>query len=276
MMMRADTGPLDGVGVLVTRPAHQAEQLCALVEEQGGTAIPFPVLEIAAPLDSAPLVQAAQRLDEFDYAVFVSANAVRRALDLILTLRDWPAALAIAVIGKRSAEELQQFGLRADVSPERKFNSEALLELDEMHQVQGKRFVIFRGDGGREFLADSLRQRGAEVEYVQAYRRLQPSCDSNALLQRWRAGEIDIVLVNSAESLENLVAMLGQRGRKLLTGTQLLVASERIVPLAAKLGFEREPVVADNATDQAVLHALLCWKEHQRQTASVDNDEPLS
>jgi hypothetical protein len=70
--------------------------------------------------------------------------------------------------------------------------------------------------------------------------------------------------------------MLGQRGRELLTGTQLLVASERILPLAAKLGFELEPVVADNATDQAVLHALLRWKEHQSETASVDNDEPLS
>ena len=150
------------------------------------------------------------------------------------------------------------------------------MERDGMQQVQGERFVSFRGDGGREFLADSLRQRGAEVEYVQAYRRLQPSCDSSALLQRWRAGEIDIVLVNSAESLENLVAMLGQRGRELLTGTQLLVASERILPLAAKLGFERQPVVADNATDQAVLHALLRWKEHQSETASVDNDEPLS
>jgi len=274
MIMQADTRPLDGVGVLVTRPAHQAEQLCALVEQQGGTAIPFPVLEIGEPLDLEPLVRAAQRLDEFDYAVFVSANAVRQALDRILTLRDWPAALAIVVIGKRSAEELQQFGLRADVFPERKFNSEALLELEEMHQVQGKRFVIFRGDGGREFLADSLRKRGAEVEYVQAYRRLQPSCDSSTLLQRWQAGEIDIVLVNSAESLENLFDMLGQRGRELLIGTQLLVASERMLPLAAKLGFNLQPVVADNATDGAVLDALLSWKKQQSQIASMDNDVP--
>jgi uroporphyrinogen-III synthase len=58
--MQADTRPLDGVGVLVTRPAHQAEQLCALVEQQGGTAIPFPVLEIGEPLDLEPLVRAAQ------------------------------------------------------------------------------------------------------------------------------------------------------------------------------------------------------------------------
>ncbi len=275
MTRQGDTGPLAGVGVLVTRPAHQAEQLCALIEQQGGTVIRFPVLEIAAPLDPEPLMQAVQRLDEFDYAVFVSANAVARALEPILAMRDWPAALAIVAIGKRSAEELQQFGLRADVYPERKFNSEALLELEEMHQVQGKRFVIFRGDGGREFLADTLRERGAEVEYVQAYRRLQPSCDISALLQRWQAGEIDMVLVNSAESLENLFEMLGERGRGLLTSTQLLVASDRMLPLAVKLGFIRAPVVADNATDEAVLDALLNWKKHHSQIASVDNDKPL-
>lgn len=260
-MAEAQTGPLDGVGVLVTRPAHQAEELCKLIEQQGGTAIRFPVLEIADPLDPEPLLQAGQRLDEFDYAVFVSANAVSRTLEQILTMRDWPATLAIVVIGKRSAEELHQFGLRADVFPERKFNSEALLELPEMQQVQGKRFVIFRGDGGRDFLADTLRERGAEVEYVQAYRRLQPCCDISGLLQRWRAGQIDIVLVNSTESLENLFAMVGERGHALLTATQLLLASDRLLPVAGKLGFNLEPVVADNATDEAMLEALLSWKE---------------
>jgi uroporphyrinogen-III synthase len=272
MMTRVDTGPLAGVGVLVTRPAHQAEELCTLIEQQGGTAIRFPVLEIADPVDPEPLEEAVRRLDEFDYAVFVSANAVSRALDRILAMRDWPATLVIAVIGKRSAEELQQFGLRADVYPQRKFNSEALLDLEEMHQVRGKRFVIFRGNGGREFLADTLRERGAEVEYVQAYRRLQPSCDTSVLLQRWRAGQIDIVLVNSAESLQNLVEILGERGKGLLTATQLLVASERILPLAEKLGFDRDPVVADNATDEAVLNALLSWKKHHGQIASADNN----
>jgi uroporphyrinogen-III synthase len=264
MIEQADTGPLDGVGVLVTRPAHQADDLCRLIEQQGGVAIRFPVLEIAGPLDPEPLLHVGQRLEEFDYAVFISANAVNRTLEQILAMRDWPATLAIVVVGKRSAEELHQFGLRADVCPERKFNSEALLELPEMQRVEGKRFVIFRGDGGRDFLADTLRERGAEVEYVQAYRRLQPSSDISGLLQRWRSGQIDIVLVNSAESLENLFRMLGERGRGLLTATQLLVASDRILPLARKLGFEREPVVAENATDDAVLNALLNWKKQYR------------
>ncbi len=253
-------GPLGGVGVLVTRPAKQAGALCELIARQGGTPIRFPVLEIADPLDPELLLQSAGRLEEFDCAVFVSANAVNRTLDTILPMRAWPDSLAIAVIGRRSAQELRRFGLRADFCPQRKFNSEALLDLPEMQQVQGKRFVIFRGEGGREFLADTLRERGAEVEYVQAYRRVQPHADTRALLQQWGAGKVDVVLVNSAESLENLMEMLGEPGRALLIRTQLLVASERMLPLVNELGFRLPPLVADDATDEAVLETLLAWR----------------
>jgi uroporphyrinogen-III synthase len=80
------------------------------------------------------------------------------------------------------------------------------------------------------------------------------------VLRHWRSGEIDIALANSVESLENLFAMVGEEGRGLLTRTPLVVVSERMLPLVRRLGFEREPVVAKNATDEAVLSALLAWK----------------
>jgi len=256
----AEKAPLRGVGVLVTRPAHQAEPLCQSIEELGGCAYRFPVLEIVDPEDEQPLLAVIEQLEDFDYAVFVSANAVSRALARILAARSWPASVRIAVIGKRSAEELEQFGLTADVCPADRFNSEALLELPPMQQVGGKRFVIFRGDGGREYLADMLRARGAQVQYVEAYRRVCPQADSTALLQRWQAGAIDVVLVNSAESLENLIHMVGETGRRLLARTQLLVVSDRMLAVVAGLGLESPPLVADNATDAAVLKALLAWK----------------
>jgi uroporphyrinogen-III synthase len=123
--------------------------------------------------------------------------------------------------------------------------------------------VIFRGNGGREMLADTLRKRGARVEYAEAYRRVCPKSDSAELLQRWRQGFVNIVLVNSAESLRNLVRMLGKAGESLLTGTPLLVVSERMLALAEELGFQYAPVVADNATDKAVVDALLAWKQAQ-------------
>jgi len=261
--MRPAGAPLRGVGVLVTRPALQADSLCELIRQQGGTAIRFPVLEIRPPANPQNLMQVLDRLDEFDWAVFISANAVNRTLEHMSGKRDWPNSVRIAVIGKRSAEELKRFGLTADLVPQHKFNSEALLALADMQEVGGQRFVIFRGSEGREMLAETLRKRGARVEYVEAYRRVRPRLDNSELLQRWRQGLVNIVLVNSAESLRNLVEMLGKAGESLLTGTQLLVVNERLLALAEELEFQYPPLVADNATDNAVVDTLLAWKQAQ-------------
>jgi len=257
-------GALAGLGVLVTRPVHQAEGLCQLIEQQGGRAWRFPALDILPPADPRPLQAITPRLDDYDWAVFISANAIERALEPILAARSWPSTTRIAVIGRRSAQVLQRYGLHADLYPTHKFDSEALLELPGMREIEGLRFVIFRGDGGREHLAATLRDRGARVDYIAAYRRGRPQADAAPLLAEWRAGAIDIVVVNSAESLHNLVAMLGAEGGELLRRTPLLVVSERMLPLAQQLGFEQPPVLAGNATDDAVLETLLTWQVTRR------------
>ncbi len=254
------TAPLQGCGVLVTRPAHQAVGLGQRIEQLGGRAVFFPVLEISPPQDRRALEDCVQRLDDFDVAIFISANAIERALPTILERRDWPTGVQIAVIGRRSAQALEAFGLQADLCPQTHFNSEALLQLEALQDVTGQRFLIFRGNGGREFLADTLRERGAQVEYVQAYQRSRPVADSSTVVEAWRAGGIDLVQVNSVESLENLFAMLDDEGRALLRETPLLVVSERILPVAERLGITRPPLVAANATDEAVLAALLKWR----------------
>jgi len=251
--------PLQDCGVLVTRPVHQANGLCRRIEQLGGRAIPFPVLEIAPPKDSGPLESCVASLDNFDIAIFISANAVERALIHILPQRDWPVAVRIAVIGRRSAETLESFGLQADLCPPTRFNSEGLLELDELQEVAGRQILIFRGNGGREYLADTLRERGAEVRYVEAYHRSRPDTDSTSLVDAWRAGKIDVVQVNSVESLENLFAMLDDEGKALLRDTPLLVVSERMLPVAERMGFSQPPQLAANATDDAVLDALCRW-----------------
>jgi uroporphyrinogen-III synthase len=255
----SSAGALAGVGVVVTRPAHQAGSFCRMIESAGGRAIRFPVIEIADPPDPAPMRAAVDDLDRYDLAVFISANAVQRALGLITARRDLPEGLEIAVIGRRSAEALERFGRSPDVTPGSPYNSEALLALPRMREVRGQRIVIFRGDGGRDLLGDTLRERGAEVAYVEVYRRVCPEADPARLLASWDRGEVGIAAVTSDEGLRNLYEVLGPEGRERLARTPLLMGSRRSAATARALGYPLAPVFAEDPTDESMFRALLDW-----------------
>lgn len=250
---------LRGLRVLVTRPQPQAEALARLIEAAGGEAIRFPVVEILAPADSRPLLALIERLHEFDLAIFISPNAVNRALNLVKARRDWPAPLPIACVGKGSAKELKHFGLTPAIVPQGRFDSEALLEEPQLKAVDGKNVVIFRGDGGREVLANTLAERGARVEYAECYRRVKPNVDTAPLLRRWARGEIDLVTVTSAEALRNLYDLLGKLGQQWLVKTPAVVVSERIAQICRELGFKSEVMVSPQASDESIVQTLRAW-----------------
>lgn len=257
------TDTLQGVGVLVTRPAHQSENLCTLLHQQGANPIVFPVMEIADAEDQSTLLAIIDQLDRFDIAIFISANAVGKAMNLIQGRRNLPAALKLAAVGRSSAKALERHGRAADIVPAQRFDSEALLAMPELIEVAGKRIVIFRGDGGRELLADTLQQRGADVVYAECYRRVKPEADTGELLYRWARGEISIVVLTSGEGMRNLFDMLGNLGQQWLRKTPMVVMSERLRALAQELGVNAEVLVPDEASDQAVVDTLTAW--HQRQ-----------
>lgn len=252
--------PLNGVGVLVTRPAHQAEALCRLIDAAGGRPVRFPALEIAAPADPAPARAVVRRLADFDLAIFISANAARAGLALIREHGDMPAGLKIAAIGQASARELEHHGCHVDLCPAAGFNSEALLAEPQLQDISGLRVVIFRGEGGRELLAETLRQRGAAVEYAQVYRRARPAVSADDLLRRWSAGEIQIVVATSNDALRNLYALVGEAGRAGLRETPLVVVSARMLQLARELGVVAEIVVAAEPGDPALVQAIVDWR----------------
>lgn len=252
--------PLAGCGVLVTRPAHQAEPLCELLAAAGATPIRFPAIAILPPHDPAAADAVIDDLDGFDLAIFISANAVEQGVAAVRARRAWPPALLIASIGTATARALQAHGLVPAVRPESRFDSEALLELPALQQVRGKRVVIFRGEGGRELLAETLRARGAEVVYAEVYRRARPEVDPAPLLARWRAGEVDVAVVTSVEGLENLCTLLGPAGCALLCATPLVVASDRVLQQARDLGVGALASVADSSTDQGLFEAVVAWR----------------
>ena len=248
--------PLAGIGVIVTRPARQADNLCSLLEQQGAHVLRFPTLEILGPRDGEAVTAAIQQAA--DWAIFTSANAVEYGIPLLQTAQPADSRqLKKAAIGKATAAALRQFDCTPDLIPLSPFNSEALLAMAPMQAVQGQKIIIFRGESGRELLADTLRHRGADVVYAEVYRRAKPNTDPQALIRRWERGEIHVAAVTSNESLQNFFEMLGAEGRRWLRKTPLVVISERTRDFANSLEVEIAPFVADEASDQAIVQAVL-------------------
>ncbi len=262
----SENPPLTGLVVMVTRPSGQAEALCRLLSDAGAEPLRFPVLEIVDNPDREAINSTIDRLDEFDWAIFISPNAVEKAVNLIRARRELPAALKLATIGKSSARVLEKMlGRPADVCPPRKFNSEALLAMPELQSVSGKKFVIFRGDGGREYLAKTLRARDAQVEYANVYRRTRPAADVDALQRRWAREGIDIIVITSGDGLRNLFDMVGSLAQHWLQQTQLVVVNPRLAEIAVELGFRIPALVAEESSDPAIVDAIQRWRDTQHE-----------
>lgn len=251
------SGNLRGRHIVVTRPEAQAHAFCAMLEAAGASVTRFPVIEIQGPRDPAAFQSMIERLERFDIAVFVSANAVRGTLPKALERGPWPARLRVAAIGAGTARVLAEHGVPADIVPATRFDSEALLEEPDLQNMQGRKVVLFRGDGGREHLAGTFRSRGAEVVYAEAYRRRLPKTDPLPLLALLGSGTVDAVTVTSGESLRNLMTMLGPPGRTALAQTTLVAGGGRVADVARELGFPGRVLVADDPTDPSMYRALL-------------------
>jgi len=219
---------LAGIGVLVTRPKHQASGFVDAITQKGGVAIGFPVMEVIAH-DTAKIEHDVASLLEADIVIFVSANAVRLGLAYAGTAR-------IAVIGPATAIAIRRHGREVDIQSVDGFDSEHLLKAEELQDVHGKVIRIVRGNVGRELLAQTLRARGAIVEYLSAYRRQIPEYSAEELAkitEQWQAGKVDVVTIMSVESLQNLLKILPRECRELLANTSLVTPAQRVVQEAA-------------------------------------------
>lgn len=261
---------LGGRGVLVTRPAAQARELCRLIEEMGGRPVEFPTVEIrpARDPDAARGLLSAPH----DLIIFISRNAVAQALALSSDEAAFKRAAGaglpqpqLAAVGRATASAMEQAGLAPELVPAEGFDSESLLALPALTQVAGKRVLIVRGEGGRALLGETLAQRGAEVRYAEVYRRVAPDADSAALLSDWRQS-LGFITATSDEVLNNLLGMVPVSAHRWLRGVPLAVLGERNAATAIELGF-RVVAVANDASDAGLCDAL-CRLHLNAPTAS--------
>ena len=247
--------PLAGRSIVLTRPRHTTQKIAQRIAIAGGTAMVFPALEIVALPETPQLGALIDRLDEFDLAVFVSANAVEHGCTAVLRHRSWPTHLRCAAVGSATQAALPEQGISSVIAPTEQFDSEALLALPQLRAAAAQRIEIFRGEGGRELLGKTLAERGAQVEHAVTYRRERPEADPEPLLRAWRHGSIHAVSVMSGESLGNFYAMLPDEGRAWLRATPVFVPHQRIAERANELAITQ--VYLTGPSDDALIDKLI-------------------
>lgn len=248
-----------GVTVLVTRPAGQARFFCDEVTEAGGTAICFPSIEIQALPLSASELDRIYPLDQFDFGLFISSNAVCYGVPLIEAESLVPGALRVIAVGQSTARALAGLNLPVDIVPTSGFNSEALLAEPELQDLSGQRVLIFKGKGGRALLEKTLLARGAIVKSIDLYRRARPEFDPDVAVGFLGLRSKKVIALTSGDAVRNLDAMMGKLGNRSLKNNQLIVGSHRIAGLVKQMGFIKNPIVASDPGDESMLATLKHW-----------------
>lgn len=248
--------PLAGVGVLVTRPRERAVGLCDHLQALGARVVALPTIAIEAVTTPALREQAVRLLGEADRVVFVSPAAVDAGLALFRAAGAVPSpGLRVAAVGAGTAGVLAAAGWTVDDVPAEGSGADALLEAG-LHRIAGERVLIVRGDGGRERLADGLRERGATVRYLPVYRRVAPEIDVAPALAGWRDGWLRYTIVTSATGLRHLLRVLDPVAQAALRRTRVATVSPRLADLLRASGFAYPPRLASDPSDQALAAAI--------------------
>lgn len=254
--------PLTDLTVWVTRPALQSNSLGERIRALGGEALLLPVLDIVPRAAAMPA-------HAHELLIFTSVNAVTHGLPVLQSQFELAATSGIkplvAAVGASTAAALTQHGYRVDLVPDRA-NSEGLLAA-ALLQLPPPRVLIVRGIGGRELLQTTLTTRGSQVTLCEVYARAPATPDAvqtDAVVTRLRAGELDVISATSVDTLHALLALLDAADRQLARQATLLAGSARIAAQAAQLDWRGECVASASPDDQHLLGALVRWRMRAR------------
>ena len=249
--------PLAGHRILVTRPSQQAADLTVAIEAAGGIPVAFPLLEIL-PLDPQRVSREEAKLPSPDFLVYVSPNAVHHGLR-------WHRATAATIaIGPATLSELHRAGINDARNAGGGFDSESLLADPVFEKVAGRHIRIVRGQDGRELLGETLKDRGAVVDYLAVYRRQarHVSDDEAARLRgQLQKGDIDCITIMSVASMQSLVGVLQEHAPELLAGCRLVTPSRRVLKNINELMPDARATLAPGPqADDMILGLIACLK----------------
>lgn len=247
------------MSVLVTRPDNRGQELVDLLNQQHIFAIHQPLFTLELGADLPQLPAFISRLNAGDYVFAVSKQAVDFAAGTLANtgfhFRD---DLNYFAIGQHSAlyfASKSEQSVRYPISAE---NSEAVLELPEMQQLDGKNLLILRANTGRDLIAQTATARGAQVQYVECYTRKEIEENISEKISLAKRAGVDMIVVTSGDILTTLYEQTAEDDRQWLLESQLIVVSPRIQKLAKKLGWHEQRItLSPRADNVALLETIL-------------------
>lgn len=265
--------PLFAKRVLITRPEGQSDWMAQALRDCGAEPLELPTVSIAPPSDPELLAAHVRRAGTYDWAVFTSVNGVesffgvceRERLDARVL-----GGVKVAAIGPATSAALRAHGVRADVVPA-EYRGEAVAEAMRAHgPLAQQRVLITRAEVAREVMPRMLREAGAEVDVIPAYRTLPASPERFARIRTLlEQGAIDIVAFTSSSTVERLVEGLGEGASALLRRAQIAAIGPITAETASRLGLPAD-VVADEYTAQGLVQALVSHAERALAAARHD------
>lgn len=260
--------PLAQRRFLITRPESQSAGLAALLEAAGAIPLLAPMIDIAPTDAPDQLAAAIAGLSSYQLAVFVSPSA----LDAVAAqLAAWPSGLPAAVVGPGSRDRAHEIGIQDIICPASQFDSEGLLAEPRLQNLEGQRVVLFRGNGGRELLAETLAARGARLDVVEAYQRQQPGFRAEDL-QTLLADGCDGVIMTSSEAVHNLFTLADDELTNTLRNLRFFCAHPRVGEAIRQHGVAQVHLTATG--DTGLLAGLLDYFAIPEETAAPVNRTP--
>ena len=249
--------PLFGQRIIVTRDRKQSSMLAEPLEALGAEILFVPVIEIADPAESSPLDEAIQNLASYDWLIFTSANGVRHFVEALdRSNRDLRSLNAkLCAIGPATRAAIEALHLRVDVMP-KEYVAESLVEALAGENLRGKRILLPRAAVARDLVPDTLRERGAIVDVVEAYRTIVPA-DAAARAKEALAHQPDWMTFTSSSTVTNLLAVTG---REALQGIKVASIGPVTSATARDAGLSVE-VEADPHTIDGLVEAILGTRE---------------
>ena len=252
--------PLFGRRILVTRAREQASGFAEQLELLGAETVEFPVIKIAPPADYDPLDAALEKLGEYSWIIFTSENGVKsffkRLNEKGKDIRSLQGA-KVCAIGPRTREVLGLRGLLVDYVPS-EYRAEAVVEMLQGRLKQGEKVLLPRADIARALLPQALREMGAEVDNVTAYRTVRGEGNAELLREQLQAGEIDMATFTSSSTVVNLLEMLGEGAEGLLDGLAIAAIGPITAATAADRGLKVN-IEAQEYTIDGLIEAITTY-----------------